>query len=309
MTATIRAAGVVLLRETTDGEEFLTVHRPHREDWSLPKGKVDPGEHVVAAAVRECDEESGCTPILQARLSTLHYPVQGRLKQVDYWRARIGAEEEFTPDDEIGEIRWVPVDEAADVLTYPSDVALVAEALAVPDSVPLVILRHTQAMKRAHYDGDVDAERPLTGKGRSQGKALVPLLDAFGVLDVHSSSAKRCRDTVKRFAKHAEADVWLEPLLTEESHREDPRETAARAVQLALTPRPLVVCSHRPVLPTIMDAMAVALGPGLADQRWAHAWQTKLPPGGFVVVHRVFHEDQPVEVVGVECHVLNGVDE
>ena len=55
--------------------------------------------------------------------------------------------------------------------------------------------------------------------------------------------------------------------------------------------------------------MGVALGPGLADARWEGSWQPKLPPGGFIVVHRVFREDQPVEVVGVERHLLNDIDE
>ena len=285
---------------------MLIVHRPGRADWSLPKGKIDAGEHVVAAAVRECDEETGFTPVLQAPLATQTYSVQSRPKVVNYWRARSRAEEGFTPDDEIDEIRWIPVADAADHLTYPSDVGLVATAAQLPDTLPLVILRHTQAMKRSEFDGDVDAERPLTGKGRSQSKALIPLLDAFGVTAVYASSATpvhRDREALREARRHA---VTSEPLLTEEGHHADARGAAARAIELALTPEPLVLCSHRPVLPTILESMAIALGVGLEDPRWRRAWDPRLPPGGFIVVHREFSEDGPVRVVGVESHTLTG---
>jgi 8-oxo-dGTP diphosphatase len=302
----IRAAGVVLLRGEGDSTEVLIVHRPGRADWSLPKGKIDPGEHVVAAAIRECDEETGFTPVLQTPLATQTYSVESRPKVVNYWRARARAEEDFTPDDEIDQIRWIPAVEAAGHLTYPSDVGLVETAAQLPDTVPLVILRHTQAMKRAQFDGRDDAERPLTGKGRSQSKALIPLLDAYGVTSVYASSARRCTETMKRYAKHVDAQVIREPLLTEEGHHADPRGAAARAIELALTPEPLVLCSHRPVLPTILESMAVALGVGLEDPRWRRAWDPHLPPGGFIVVHREFAEDGPVRVVGVESHTLTG---
>jgi len=302
----IRAAGVVLVRENDGHDEFLVVHRPGRRDWSLPKGKLEPGEHVLTAAVRECDEESGFTPVLQAPLPDQSYSVSGRPKVVNYWRARVRNDEGFAPDDEVDQIRWVPVDEARDLLTYPSELQLVELAVAMPDTVPLVILRHTQAMKRAQFDGAVDAERPLTGKGRSQSKSLIPLLDAFGVTTVHASSARRCTETVTRLARQLETTVQAEPLLTEEGHEEDSRGAAARAIELAMTPAPLVLCTHRPVLPTILDSMAVALGVSLDDPRWSDAWNPKLPPGGFIVVHRAFSAEGQVHVVGLEEHTLHG---
>jgi 8-oxo-(d)GTP phosphatase len=302
----IRAAGVVLLREGPGGTEFLAVHRPIRADWSLPKGKLEPGEHLVTAAVRECDEETGLTPILQVPLQTQTYSVLSRPKVVNYWRARIRSQEEFTPDDEIDETRWVPVAAAPQLLTYPSDVRLVAQATGVPDTVPLVILRHTRAMKRADFDGDDDSQRPLTGKGRSQATALIPLLDAFGITTVHASSARRCMDTVKRFARHLDRPVQPEPALTEEGHQSDRWAAAARAADLALTPEPLVLCSHRPVLPTILDAIAGAMGLDLEEPAWQRSWDPRLPPGGFIVVHREFADDDSVRVLGLERHTLGG---
>lgn len=302
----IRAAGVVLLRDNDGATEFLAVHRPARADWSLPKGKLDPGEHIVVAALRECDEETGYTPILRSPLPTQSYSVMSLPKVVNYWTARVRSEEGFAPDDEIDEIRWCAATEAAALLTYPSDAHLVEQASGQPETVPLVILRHTQAVKRTNFKGDDDADRPLNGKGRSQSKALVPLLDAFGIETVHASSATRCTETVRRYAKHLDVPVVPEPDLTEEGHHRDAERTAARAVELAATPAALVLCTHRPVLPTIFDAMAASMGVDLSDPRWSRIWDPKLPPGGFIVVHRAFDADGRMTVIGLERHTLTG---
>lgn len=302
----IRAAGVVLLRPAADGQEFLVVHRPGRQDWSLPKGKIDPGEHVIAAAVRECDEESGYSPLLQAPLPMQTYSVGSRPKVVHYWRGRVREELGFAPDDEVDEIRWLPVDEAPSLLTYPSESRLVEIAAGLPDTVPLVILRHTQALKRSQFDGTDDAERPLSGKGRSQSKLLVPLLDAFGVTTVHSSPARRCHDTVRRYAKAAETTVIHEPRLSEEGFHESPKLAVKRAAKVAAIAEPMVLCSHRPVLPSILDGVAEALGMDPDDRRWRRAWDPKLPPGGFLVVHRQVQPDSSLTAVGVEQHTLSG---
>jgi len=302
----IRAAGVVLLRDVEGRPEFLAVHRPLRDDWSLPKGKLDAGEHVIAAAIRECDEETGFTPILQAPLPTQSYSAQSQPKVVNYWRARESTDEGFAPDDEVDEMRWIPVADADGFLTYPSDAALAHQASDLPDTVPLIILRHTQAMKRADFKGDVDSERPLTGKGRSQSKLLIPLLDAFGIKAVHASTSNRCTETVRRFAKHLDVTVRQEPKVTEEHHHGSPGAAAARAGQLAAVPRALVLCSHRPVLPTILDAMAPVLGIDVDDPQTARIWDPRLPPGGFIVVHRAFTPEGAVRTVGLERHTLTG---
>ncbi len=302
----VRAAGVVLLRDTDGVREFLVIHRPLREDWSLPKGKLNNGEHVVSAAVRECDEETGYTAVLGPPLPSQSYSVLSQPKLVNYWRARVGGEDGFAPDDEVDEVRWIPVDQAAGHLTYPSDAALVAQAAATPDTFPLVVLRHTQALKRADFSGKVDSDRPLTGRGRSQSKELIPLLDAFGIDTVHASSARRCEETVRRFAKSIGAQVQQEPDLTEEAHAKSSRKTARRAAELALTPVSMVLCSHRPVLPTVCDSIAGALNLDTTDPQWARAWDPHLPPGGFIVIHRAFGDDGDARVVGIERHTLSG---
>lgn len=301
----IRAAGVVLLRSVDDALETLIVHRPARADWSLPKGKVDEGEHIINAAVRECDEETGYTPVLGTPLPMQQYSVEGRPKVVNYWVARVASEDGFAPDDEIDEARWIPINQAADYLTYPSDLSLVRSAAQLPPTLPLIILRHTQAMKRSDFKGDHDADRPLSGRGRSQSKQLVPLLDAFGVTAVHASSARRCSETVKRLAKHLGVRIDPEPELTEEGHEDDAVRAAERASELALLPEAVVLCSHRPVLPTILAAVADALSMDVTTDDHHRLWDPKLPPGGFIVVHRAFADDGQVTVVGLERHTLS----
>lgn len=293
----VRAAGVVVLRNTDSLPEVLIVHRPHRSDWSLPKGKVDPGEHLLETAVRECAEETGLNVALRAPLPRQSYVALGRHKTVDYWLGVIRDDEGFAPDEEIDEIRWIPVDRAAGILTYAHDRDLVTEALALPDTSPLVILRHAKAMKRSDFEGKVDAHRPLSGKGRTQAKALVPLLDAYGITTVHTSDSTRCTETVKRFVKTLDSKAELEPSLSEEAHHENSKRASKTIRRIAESAEPSVICSHRPVMPTIMATLAETLGLAQDDSRL----DPKMSPGAFVVIHRAFIDGE-IRAVAIERH-------
>lgn len=293
--APISAAGVILLRATTPPRVAL-VHRARRQDWSLPKGKLDPGEHAIVAAVRECREETGIRPILGAPLPTQDYLAFGRPKTVDYWTASVADEGAFAPDDEVDEVAWLPVDEACARLTYPRDGELVRLAAALPSTSPLILLRHAQAMKRGDFDGSEDARRPLTAAGKEQARALIPMLEAFGIEAVHSSDTVRCRDTVRRYARHLGEEVHEEPALSERGYAEHPRRAAKRMLRLLRDPRPLVVCSHRPVLPALVEVIAGLRITGPIDL------EPRLPPAGFLVVHRAFSEGEDPTIVAVERH-------
>lgn len=306
MSPVIHAAGVVLLRGMPDAAEVLLVHRPGWDDWSLPKGKVDAGEHVVEAAVREVDEETGYVPVLGCPLPSASYSVQSQPKVVRYWAARVGQEEGFAPDDEVDALAWVPAGQAVDRLTYPRDADLVSAAVALPETSPLVILRHAQAIKRADFDGPDDDDRPLSGVGRSQTKRIARLLDAFGVVEVHSSSARRCEQTVRRFARAHDIEVVPERDLTEQRHADKPGAARRRMRDLARSAEPLVVCGHRPVLPTMLDAIAEELGMDVEAPEIRRAWDPRLPPGGFIVLHRAFGPDGAVHAVAAERHTLAG---
>ncbi len=292
---TIRAAGAVLWRPVSAGLELALVHRPVRKDWSFPKGKLDPGEHPAVAAVREVAEETGYAVALGRPLPTLRYVVEGFPKQVRYWAALADHEAAvpFVPFEEIDELRWLPRDEARDLLSYPQDVKLVTALQREPlDTVPLVVVRHAKAVKRAQWAGTVDAARPLQSRGIAQSRQLVPLLGAYGIRAVHSSDATRCRDTVLPYARSRELELVDEPLLSEEGHAAARKASRARMAELFARPEPLVVCSHRPVLPDLL---------ALADRRGAAGDRRPLAPGAVLVLHRAF-TPEGVRVVAVERH-------
>lgn len=297
----VRAAGVVVLRRSEHNQgvwEVLVVHRPRYDDWSLPKGKVEPNEHPAVTAVRECDEETGLHVRLGPPLADITYLDRGRLKTVHYWVATVVHDEGFIPDDEVDEITWCPVDQVHLLLDYPGDIGVVQQARELPPTIPLVVLRHARAMKRVDFKGKVDAERPLSGTGRSQAKALIPVLDAYGITSVVTSDAERCFQTVRRYAKSIETPASRESAFSEEGHAADAQLTRARAAELALTSEPTVLCTHRPVLPTVMSAIAAELGadPG---QR---TWEPRLRPGGCLVIHRAWHPGDLYRFIAMERH-------
>src|SRR5690348_9274257 len=156
-TRTVRAAGGVVWRTGPAGAEVLAVHRPRYADWSLPKGKLKPGEPELVGAVREVFEETGVTGVPQVRLHQVQYltGVPGVEKQVDFWTMRVLADAGREPDDEVTEVRWVPVGRASGLLTYAHDRGLVAEFAALPtvDS-ELVLVRHAHAGSREAWSGE-----------------------------------------------------------------------------------------------------------------------------------------------------------
>ena len=132
----VRAAGGVVLRATGHGVEAAAVHRPKYGDWSLPKGKLDPGEDWTDAALREVAEETGFRCELVRELEPVRYrDRKGREKLVRWWMMRPLAGE-FTPTDEVDELRWLAPDGALELLDYEHDRELVraAAALAVEPS-------------------------------------------------------------------------------------------------------------------------------------------------------------------------------
>jgi 8-oxo-dGTP diphosphatase len=288
----IEAAGVVLVRKGEDGPEVALVHRPHRSDWSLPKGKLESGERHEAAAVREAFEETGVRCHLGPSLGSRTYPVDGVPKRVRYWRATAadaGATEPAREaDEEIDEVRWLGGKKARALLTYDDDRLLVTAALALPDSVPTVVLRHAEAVKRVAWQGsgdplsDLDAARPLDDHGMDQAVALAPVLAAYGLRFIASSDARRCRATIAPFADLADLAVDLEPSLSEEGCAENPDETVATVVRLLGRGGPAVWCTHRPVLPVITAALARTLG----IDRHAEELDPRLKAGAAIVLHR-----------------------
>ncbi|HEX5918025.1 MAG TPA: NUDIX hydrolase [Nocardioides sp.] len=268
----VRAAGAVVTRK---GGEVLLVHRPKYDDWSFPKGKLDRGEHVVTAAVREVAEETGLDVRLGPVLSRQRYRMSnGRWKSVDYWTARVVGSDDvgrYRPNDEIDAVEWVPWADAQQRLTYSYDRDTLAEARPLRGRTrALVVLRHAKARSRRAWRKD-DRLRPLVRPGEMQAERLVPLLAAFDVVAAHTSSSTRCVQTVVPYA-----DVTGWPL---ELHDELSEEGASVDGVVDLVDNLLdgdlggsaVLCTHRPVLPTVLDALQVP--------------DVVLEPGAMLVVH------------------------
>jgi 8-oxo-dGTP pyrophosphatase MutT (NUDIX family) len=130
----VEAAGGIVLREAGGGRwEIAVVHRPGRDDWSLPKGKLESDESSEDCALREVQEETG----LRCRLGrfvgfTEYRDRRDRPKVVTYWLMDV-LDGEFSPSDEVDEMRWLELAIARRALTYERD----RELLASLDTVSL----------------------------------------------------------------------------------------------------------------------------------------------------------------------------
>ncbi|GAA1157776.1 NUDIX hydrolase [Nocardioides aquiterrae] len=267
----VLAAGAVVFRS---GKRVLLVHRPRYDDWSFPKGKLDRGEHVVAAAVREVAEETGLHVRLGPPLPGQRYPVAGgRMKAVSYWVGRVVGSEDvsgYRPNAEIDRVEWVPYAEALERLTHEHDADTLRAAYPLRRKThALVVLRHGDARSRRAWRRQDDRLRPLLQAGRQQAQRVIPLLAAYGVTRIVSSSSTRCVETVGPYSDVTGWKLELEDGLSEE----DATATGVLAIidELVAADEGAVVCTHRPVLPTIFDAL------GIPDP--------KLAPGAMLVVH------------------------
>ncbi|MFC7756506.1 NUDIX hydrolase [Tsukamurella soli] len=286
----VYAAGAVLWRPAGDGAEIALVHRPRYDDWTLPKGHVEPGEHVVVAGMRELEEETGFTARFVRHVRRVSYDVPRRprhgtarggsdtvRKRVHYWSA-IATGGGFTPNDEVDELRWLPAREAAKAVSYPLDRRVVRTFVGQPlDATTTVIVRHAKAGRSQGYRGD-DRARPLDRTGRAQAEALVELLGVFAPGSLGSAPLVRCRETLAPLSEETSLAIADEPTLSERAYADDPRPAHRRIRRIARdaeesghTP---VVCSQGGVIPGLTAWWAREDGAALppARNRKASVW-------------------------------------
>lgn len=294
----ILAAGTVCWRRVhaADGDEqimVLLVHRTKQKDVSFPKGKLDPGESMPQAAVRETLEETGLSVTLGSNLGTISYLLPGGedRKTVQYWAAEVTEAavhvSTFRPNREISALEWVPLAAVRSRLTYKADRDLfkVFERFAKRDAIDtfsVILLRHCKAESRSDL-WPIDRLRPLSDLGEDQAETLVPMLRAFGPERISSSDAERCMRTVTPLAQHLHKTIRVHGGLSQdawnEGNSDDLRDAIGKIVRKGKT---TVVCTHRPVLPDAIRELALATGslPGsYLDEAAA------LPPGAFSVFH------------------------
>jgi 8-oxo-dGTP pyrophosphatase MutT (NUDIX family) len=231
---TVSAAGAVLWRpgDHNGSVEVALIHRPRYDDWSLPKGKVDVGETEPVTAAREIFEETGQRVRLGRRIARVSYPIGQGTKKVRYWAARrLGGD--FSPNQEVDDLVWLPVPAAISKLSYPLDRKVVRRFAKYPvDTQTVLVVRHGSAGSKSRFKGP-DAMRPLDKKGRAQAEALVGPLLAFGASEVYAADRLRCHQTMEPLAEELAVAIANEPTLTAEAYAENPKRARRRVLQIA----------------------------------------------------------------------------
>lgn len=319
--AVVEAAGALVWRVRLRRLQVALVHRPRYRDWSWPKGKLDPGETPVVAAVREVAEETGHDVVLGIPLPGQQYRLSdGRTKRVHYWAAQVAGRQDAlalrarppvprASRSEIDRVRWVDVGVAARRLTRAADreqldALLTAYRKGHLDTHALVVARHGSARKRSTWKGK-DADRPLTPDGAGQARGLVPVLSAFGVAHVVTSPWRRCVDTTGPYAAAVGVTQQRVEAWSESAHEHAPDQVAGHLEALLHWPGDGVVCTHRPVLGTAFDVLRGHARKPV--QPSVPAADPYLHPGQVLVAH-VAHRPKGPRVVAVEVHDPTGTD-
>jgi 8-oxo-dGTP diphosphatase len=253
---------VVTREHSLRGTEVVIVHRKRYDDWTLPKGKVEAGESLPVCAVREVHEETGVTIRLGVPLDSISYEAgNAGLKKVDYWGGVVLDSVRRAPDAEVDVVSWLPVRAALSRLTYSHDHFLVQQHLEQPPTTPLIILRHAKAMDRKDWSRK-DSARPINARGRRQARLLVPILNAYGVTSLISSTSTRCVATMLPYAQQEELPIDTHRLLSEEEGENNAKDVGRlmRKIRAATLKagESTAICVHRPVLPHILEALNIA---------------------------------------------------
>jgi len=286
----IIAAGAIPYRIVDGKLQVLLIHRPKYDDWSWPKGKLDAGESIAECAIREVREEIGLRITLGLPLSATAYSVKNKSKVVYYWAAKTDPQTIVEPDGaECDQTQWVSVKRAREMLSNPTD-AQPLEDLAKAhkngtlNAQPVLIVRHAKAKPRGNWT-KAEGDRPLAATGRRQAQALSRMLEAWQPANVASSPWIRCVQTVAPYATLHAMKIKSVKALTEHSANRHP-ERARRAVQKLLNKyRSQAICTHRPVLPIVIEVLAKNSTAELAKA--LPELNPYLEPGSIIVAQQV----------------------
>jgi 8-oxo-(d)GTP phosphatase len=259
----IQAAGGVVWR-LADNEDRATVevaiiHRPRYDDWSIPKGKLAPGETLLEGALREVYEETGYRVQPGRSLGEVRYLKKSggrtREKVVHYWAMRAIAGG-FSPSPEVDELRWLPIAEARELVTRATDREVLERFSRRPALTgSVLLLRHGSAASRSKWNGD-DALRPLDEEGEAQADELVRLLSRFGVEEIVSADYVRCVQTVRPLSEAIGVPVREERLLSERGFPGHEVEAVELVRNLGRPGGAVVACTQRQVIPEIVARLA-----------------------------------------------------
>ncbi|HWM33582.1 MAG TPA: NUDIX hydrolase [Pseudolysinimonas sp.] len=306
MSGPVLAAGALCWRVTAKGRvKVLLVHRTQHCDISLPKGKLDPGETLPETAVREIAEETGLLIRLGPPLGVVEYRLSdGRDKVVYYWSAEVSPEARanstFVSNDEIESLHWMSLKKARARMSYPHDRDLLdrfaeLHAQGRARTYAIIALRHGKAAPPHEWDGP-DATRALTPRGEKQAISIAPGIAAFRPAHLISSTAARCQATIAPTARLTGLDVVDSPAISQDAYTSSGAAVTHLVEAVLARGESTVLCSHGPVLPQIIQAVADATG-GMRDAAEASA----LPTGAYAVLH-IPVEHPATGAVAVEVH-------
>lgn len=295
----IATSGAVPWRVRDGGLQVALVHRPRYDDWSWPKGKLDPGETWQAAAVREVWEETGLRVRLGTPLPDADYRVCGsrNRKHVRYWSAAItGGSGRLR--HEVDRVAWLEPETARGKLSYTRDReqldALVkAHRNKVLDVRPFAVVRHAKATPRRKWSKD-DWLRPLDVQGYQEADAMVDVLLAFGIVRLLSSSSTRCVETLRPYAKATRQRLETSYALSEEGFEKRPKHAVNTMRKQMQGRRPGAICSHGPVLPKLLTVLAQC-AKGSVRAALKEAASDNLEKGEVLIAH-LDKRDRPVFV-------------
>ncbi len=300
-----------------DDIEVLLVHRPRYDDWSWPKGKAEINEPLLAAGVREVEEETGVLVQMHAPLTTQRYRLgSGQIKEVHYWVGvpveHGGVERSRIPvapatAKEIDKVRWVTPGPARKMLTRRGDRRLLDDVVSRAEAGTLVtqtlaIVRHGAAVSRKQWNGG-EASRPLNRTGGVQALDLVDIFSALGITRLLSSPWERCRASLEPYATVASLGLVTADELAEDFAKNEPEAPGRIIKRLLERPaEPVVVCGHRPVLPSMFEPIR-----NVASNQIARGLPTQDPylrTAELLVAHVAYPRDnnEQAEVLDIEYH-------
>ena len=246
----------MIWRKRDNQIQIALVHRPRYDDWSLPKGKQDLGESLIACAYRETLEETNLKVSFGPYIGDIEYFVAEGLKKVYYWSARLADDSpEFHPNEEVDLLEWQSLEDAIEKSTRDSDREIIEKFVNTPfDSYPLIMLRHAKALAREEWQGE-DEDRPLEQLGQQQARRMLSLYQVYGLTQIHTSDAVRCHDTVEQMAHALKISLTITNKVSEYTWKKNKEKAIDYAKDLIKVNEPVILCSHNPVLPRMMEKL------------------------------------------------------
>jgi len=252
--ASIKAAGGVLYRQGEDGErEFLLVHRPRYDDWSLPKGKLDRKEGYLEAGLREVREETGIQANYPIEIGSVGYETAVGNRKVVRWWLMEAAGGKFRANREVDAIAWLTLRKANKRLQYTNDRKVLRRANALADDptyARIYLVRHAQAGVKSRWKGK-DRKRPLDRRGRKQAADLAVRFKAHPITMILTSDYQRCLQTARPLENAIRLSAVVDPRL-------DVKGKPGPVLKLVrdLKGEAAVIVTHGEVISAVMEMLA-----------------------------------------------------